>query len=102
MLEDKNGKNYIVKYIFQIDEAFGNMPKQSILVVTEDNRFVLYDSLNEKLMEYYELIKDITYNNKVPFFTSDLKIKFDNEYEMVLKASMGLFYAFNKLEPIKN
>ncbi len=103
MIEDDNGNYYKVKYIFYADANDEYLPYESIIIVTDDNRFI--SILDEDNFEYsYEdplKVKSIEFDKKHPFEYGKLKVDFGEE-EITFDAGCSSYYCINDFELIEN
>ena len=98
LAQDKNGDSYTIKYIFDTYQNNEFIPDNKIIVVTEDNRFIYFDDDMETVYEFSKKVKDVNIDVNYPYKEGNLKITFEDGYNVDLKASCNQYFCVNYSE----
>lgn len=98
LAQDKNGDSYKIKYIFDTYQNNKFIPDYKIIVITEDNRFIYFDDDMETVYEFSKKVKDLNFDVNYPYKEGNLKITFEDEYNVDLKASCNQYFCVNYSE----
>lgn len=97
-IQDKNKQNYKIKYIFYTKGDSNFVEKNTIIVVTEDDRLIYFDKDIYNVYEFNKKVKNIKFNKNMPYVEGNLEITFEDNYKVNLKVSSNEYFALNKIE----
>lgn len=96
MLEDKNGDYYKIKYIFYTSADNEFTTENTIIIITEDNKFLYVDGDVTHVYEFDKKVSAIEFDVYYPYITGNLKIKFEDDFEMKFKARCNEYFCINE------
>ena len=95
-LEDINSNKYKIKYFFIASEEIYKDNFNRGLIITEDNRLIFLNDLNEIVYEYNKKIKNINYEGNHPYVLSKLSIIFEDDSVLNYSAACSEYFCINK------
>ena len=98
LAQDKNGNSYKIKYIFDSYENNKFIPDNKIIIITEDNKLIYFDDDMETVYEFSKNVKDINFDVYRPYTEGNLKITFEDGYNVELKAECNQYYCVNDFD----
>lgn len=97
LIEDKEGKRYKIKNIFEIIK--GNdfiKDEKTIVIITEENEFIYFDKEMMYVYEFDKKVKDIKFSEYYPYIRGKLNIIFEDDYKVEFTAKCNQYYCVNK------
>ena len=90
---EKNYSNYKVKYAFKVCEENDFIENDSVIIITENDE-LFYVKNNEfwSYYMYYKKVKNVSIDAKYPFVKSNLKLTFDDNETINLKATCSTYF----------
>lgn len=95
ILENDKGEYYKLKYVFSTFDDNNFTGKNTILIITENNKLIYISQDNNNLYEYTKKIKELNFDAKYPYIKSKLNITFDDNYKISLNAECNQYYCIN-------
>ena len=98
MLLDENGNNYKIKYIFQTYEDNEFSGKNTIIIVTEDNRLLYIEERPNYVYEFNKNVKNLEFDKNMPYIKGNLKITFEDDSYVQMAASSNEYFSLNEFK----
>lgn len=98
VFENKEGKLYKIKYVFNSKPSEVLKNHEALLIITDDNKLIsaLYDEKLNYVHEFSKKIKSINFEKNVPFVNGKLIITFEDDYNLEFDAYCSAYYCINK------
>ena len=96
IVKSNDNVKYKIKYIFDTYENNKFIDNNKIIVITEDNKFIYFDDNMENVYEFSKDVTDVTFDIYYPYLEGNLKITFDDGYNVSLKASCNQYFCVNE------
>lgn len=98
MYKDTNGKKYKLKYIFLTYDDNDFSGKNTILIITDDNKLLYLDDNFNRVYEFNVKVKDVMFNLNHPYLKGNLSITFEDDSYLNLNASCNEYYCVNEFD----
>ena len=96
MLEDKDGKYYKIKDIFWLLDGNNFIKNNVPIILTDDNKFLYMDFESSNVYEFSKKIIDVNFDVYYPYEEGNLKITFEDGYNVDFKASCSKYFCINE------
>lgn len=96
IVQDKSGNSYKIKYVFDTYESNKFIENDKTIIVTENNRLIYFDENMENVYEFSKKVKDVNFDVYYPYVEGNLKITFEDDYNVNFKASCNQYFCINE------
>lgn len=96
IVQDKSGNSYKIKYVFDTYESNKFIENDKTIIVTENNRLIYFDENMENVYEFSKKVKDVNFDVYYPYVEGNLKITFEDDYNVIFKASCNQYFCINE------
>jgi len=95
MIQDKEGKNYKLKYVFLSYKTGDFIPENPIIIITEDDKFIYVNSDMTHVYEFNKKVKKVHFDVNYPYVMGNLNIIFEDDYEINIEAACNQYHCVN-------
>lgn len=96
IVQDKSGNSYKIKYVFDTYESNKFIENDKTIIVTENDRLIYFDENMENVYEFSKKVKDVNFDVYYPYVEGNLKITFEDDYNVNFKASCNQYFCINE------
>ena len=97
MFENKDGKNYKIKYVFDTSASNELIGEDAIIIITEDNELIVINEYKKFSVANLK-VKSVKFDKNMPFISGKIVLELENGKEIKLNGSCSLYYCTNEFD----
>ena len=95
VLEDENKNPYKMKYVFETFEDNEFTGENTKIIITDNNEMLVLNDYMEYVYKYSRKVKDINFDEHLPYVKGNLKLIFDDNSFAEFSAECNQYYCVN-------
>ena len=97
MFENRDGKKYKMKYVFDTSASNELIGEDAIIIITEDNELIVINEYKKFSVANLK-VKSVKFDKKIPFVSGNIVLELENNKEIKLNGFCSSYYCINDFE----